>query len=119
MKHWVLAGCLGWLVAMPLASGCGDDEGDEGPGGEMCFQAGGLDNRCRCSGNQPMGIRRCQDNLIWSECVCPEPYDEPCERGETVECRCPGDDRIYTTECLGAGTFDCECDSRGAAGNGD
>jgi hypothetical protein len=118
MRQWLLAGCLAWSVAGPLASGCGDDD-DEGTVGEMCPQAGGLDLRCRCATNQPMGMRRCQDNLIWSECVCPEPYDEPCVRGEIVECRCPGDEAVRTTECLGSGTFDCDCESGGASGNGD
>jgi hypothetical protein len=119
MRQWVLVGCLAWIVAVPLANGCGDDEGDEGPEGEKCFQAGGLDDGCRCSAEQPTGMRRCQDNLIWSACVCPEPYDPPCVRGEIVECTCPGDDEVHTTECLGSGTFDCDCESGGASGNGD
>lgn len=118
MRHYVLAGCLGWLALMPLASSCGDDESDDGSG-EECFQAGGLDYNCRCSANQPLGNRRCQDNLVWSECVCGEPLDEPCQRGDTIECMCPGDSRTYTTECLGAGTFDCPCDGDGASGNGE
>ena len=115
MRHWALAGCLGWLAVAPLLCSCGDDEGEEGPEGEECFQAGGLDLGCRCSANQPLGMRRCQDDLIWSACECGEPFEEPCEAGETVECVCPGDDRVHTTVCLGAGTFDCECDETGGA----
>lgn len=122
-RHWVLAVCVGLFAAAPLASGCGDDEnggGDAGMEPEACPQAGGLDDGCVCASNRPAGIRRCQDNLLWSACMCGPPYDDRCEEGDPVECTCPGESRPRTTICLAEGTFDCACDSeRSASGDGD
>lgn len=117
MRHWLIAGCLG-LLAVPLAS-CGDDDDGEGTA-EECPQPGGLDDGCMCSPSQPLGLRRCRDDMTWSACECGAPIEQPCERGEIVECTCPGDSTVHTTECLGQGTYDCDCgETGGASGNGD
>lgn len=107
VSKWELARRAAWLaVAVFAAVSCGDDEGDGTPPGEMCFQAGALDADCICTASQPRGIRRCQQNLVWDECVCPDPPEGPCTEGEPVPCpACNGQPR--TTTCLRAGTFDC------------
>jgi hypothetical protein len=116
-KHGVLAGCLALFVGA-LVPSCGDDDGD-GPQGETCPQAGALDDGCICSSDRPAGIRRCLDSRVWGECMCGEPFDQPCEPGDPVECTCPGESTPRTTECLIGGTFDCDCESGGASGNGE
>jgi hypothetical protein len=122
--RWVLREGLSggwWACALGLTlliASCGDDGEAKEPTGEPCFQAGQYDANCLCDADRPRGVRQCMQNLIWTECVCGEPFPEPCVEGEPVECP-PCNGRPRTTTCLRAGTFDCgECGDEGGSGSG-
>jgi hypothetical protein len=102
------------LLTTAALISCGDDgDAEKEETGEPCFQAGQIDANCLCEANRPRGIRQCMENLIWTECVCGEPFPQPCVEGEQVDCP-PCNGRPRTTTCLRAGTFDCgECDEGG------
>jgi hypothetical protein len=114
-----LVACAGFVAALFLAGACGGDDEAEEPPGEPCSLSGQIDANCLCSTDRPRGLRTCMANLIWGECACGEPFEQPCVEGEPVDCPpCEGESQGHTTTCLRAGTFDCGCDTRGARSAG-
>ena len=113
---WRIALVLSALWWMAACGGSkGDDDEDAGSQSEKCLQAGSTQTGCMCSSEQRPGSRKCQKNLTWSACKCPEKLEpNGCEfEGQDVLCNpCPGEDKGRMTKCLQGGTFDCSCPMR-------
>jgi hypothetical protein len=122
-----------WLAIMAvgliaLAPACGDDDGgdpdagDGEPGAEDC-PAAGQTQTCTCSSRQPMGYRRCTEDLTWTACTCAPVRDagnNDCMYvGQEILCwPCPGESEGRKTACRQSLTFDCSCGDAGSARDG-
>lgn len=116
------------LAALALALDAGACSGgnggrtssiDAGAGADYCASPGEAWTGCRCSANQPAGLRQCGTNHVWSACSCPPGGPPKCIEGQTVVCDvCPGETEGRKTTCLRDSTFDCACQSAGTGGTG-
>ena len=115
--------CILWLCGEALVFGCGDDSqggSPEGSGtsstGGACEQAGYSETGCPC-GTGEYGHRSCTEDLVWSECACPD-YKWACTEGEPVTCTCPDDHTKHETTCRLGGWVKCPCGgSSGTSGD--
>jgi hypothetical protein len=102
------------VVCAALGASCGDDDEpapEPSPKGEACKSPGLTEVGCMCSASQPPGSRHCNDDHIYSACVCPPASSQDrCSPGQEIRCfPCPGEIERRITMCLGSGTFDCSC----------
>ena len=114
---------LGAAVLLLATSACGgakSSAADAGAGEDYCPSPGVAWTGCRCSADQPAGLRQCGTNHDWSACACPPGGPPKCIEGQTVVCDvCPGETEGRKTTCLRDSTFDCACrDRTGGTGTG-
>ena len=108
-------------LCLLAAASCGKKKsqgGAEADAGEQCLQVGQAQTGCVCSSTQPLGLRTCGKDFVWSPCMCRASVIVPkCIEGQDVICvACPGESQGRTTKCLTDGTFDCGCDTKPGTG---
>ena len=101
-------------LGLCMLLGCGDDSAPSSNGpvktGQPCASPGFQDVGCECSADQKLGLRKCQNDMTWSECRCPPGPVGSCTPGQTVLCNpCPGATEPWESLCLQGGTTDCTC----------